>query len=167
MSSSLVFYGQFTASGQGATGLTVTLDITRITRSDGTQTASVTGGSATEVTTPNARGLYLYRLAGADLSLYDYVATFITSGTADLKHVPALWSRFGDSALSEAMTEPTAVPAVTASLKDALEWLFVLARNKVTQTATEQKVRNDADAADIGSAAVSDDGTTFERSKFT
>jgi len=92
MASTLVFYGQFVNAGQGATGLTVTVDVVRITRSDGTQTTVVTGGSATEVTTPIARGVYLYRLANADLTLYDYIATFITSGTVTQKHIPAVYT---------------------------------------------------------------------------
>ena len=73
----LIFHAQFIASKVGATGLTVTVDIDRYTISDGSRTALVTGGSATE----GRRGLYHYRLASADLSLYQYVATFITADT--------------------------------------------------------------------------------------
>ena len=45
-------------------------------------------------------------------------------------------------------------------------WLFALARNKLTQTATTQAVRNDTDAADIATAATSDDGTTATRGEW-
>lgn len=106
--STLVFYGQFTTSGSGATGLTVTADVTRVTRSDGTQAAAATAQQATEVTTPTARGVYLYRLTGADLNTYDYVGTFVTAGTADLKHVPALWSRFSESLVGSQIPDATA-----------------------------------------------------------
>lgn len=65
------------------------------------------------------------------------------------------------------MTELAAAPAVTASVLSALQWVFLLARNKINQTSTTQTVRNDADSATISTSAVSDDGTTFVRNKFT
>jgi hypothetical protein len=60
-----------------------------------------------------------------------------------------------------------AIPAANASIKDCLKWLFALARNKITQTAIVQTLRNDADVGTIASANVSDDGTTFTRSEWT
>lgn len=63
--------------------------------------------------------------------------------------------------------EPSSVPAATASLKDKIGWLMSLARNKLTQTATTQTLRNDADSSDIATATVSDDGTTFTRNEFS
>lgn len=64
------------------------------------------------------------------------------------------------------MTELSAVPGVTASVLSALELVFLATRNKITQTATTTLLRNDADAATIGTSTVSDDGTTFVRGKF-
>lgn len=91
MSISLLFAAQFTAAKVGKQDLTVTVDIVRITRSDGTQTAAASGAAATQITTPNKRGGYFYLLTGADPTLYDYLATFITSdGTVDQKEIPAL-----------------------------------------------------------------------------
>jgi hypothetical protein len=71
-----------------------------------------------------------------------------------------------DAIWAKTMTELSAVPGVTASTLDALRWLFILARNKITQTSTSQIVRNDADSATIGTATVGDDGTTFTRGEF-
>lgn len=71
-----------------------------------------------------------------------------------------------DAVWAKAMAELGAVPGVTASTLDALQWLFLLSRNKVTQTATTQLLRNDADSATIGTSTVSDDGTTFVRGEF-
>lgn len=71
-----------------------------------------------------------------------------------------------DAVWAQAMTELAAVPGVTDTTLNALTWLFELSRNKVTQTATTQLLRNDADAATIGTSTVSDDGTTFIRGKF-
>lgn len=67
---------------------------------------------------------------------------------------------------AQAMTELVAVPSVTDTMLHAMEWLFILSHNKITETATTQLVRNNADAATIGTATVSDDGTTFARTKY-
>lgn len=71
-----------------------------------------------------------------------------------------------DALTVDTYAEPASVPVATSSLKDKLSWLFTLGRNKVTQTSAVQTVRNDGDTADVATAAVSDDGTTFERSKW-
>lgn len=78
----------------------------------------------------------------------------------------ALAANAVDEIWDEAMTEVSAPPAVTASFRDALRWMFALSRNKITQTATTQTLRNDADAGNLGTAAVSDDGTTATRGEW-
>jgi hypothetical protein len=55
------------------------------------------------------------------------------------------------------------IPAATASIKDMIHYTFSRVRNKTTQTATTLTLRNDADSGDLGSATVSDDGTTFTK----
>lgn len=65
------------------------------------------------------------------------------------------------------LTAPSAVPAAAPTLFDAIAWLFTLGRNKITQTATTQTLRNDADSGTIGTSTVSDDGTTATRGKWT
>lgn len=72
-----------------------------------------------------------------------------------------------DVLVTDTFAEPASVPAATSSLKDKLVWLFTLGRNKITQTATTQTLRNDADAANVATAAVSDDTTTFIRGEWT
>ena len=66
----------------------------------------------------------------------------------------------------DTFAEPTAVPAATATLKDKIGWQASLARNKLTQSTTTATLRNDADAASIATAAVTDDGTTFTRAEW-
>ena len=66
-----------------------------------------------------------------------------------------------------ASAEPTAVPAANASLKDKIGWLFMLARNRVTQTASQKKVHADDTTTVRGTSTVSDDGTTFDRGEFS
>lgn len=70
----------FTASGLGATGLTVTVDVYR------GATEIVTAGSATEV----GDGLYTYSLASGSVNAVGaYRAVFKTAGTADQQHIAA------------------------------------------------------------------------------
>lgn len=80
-------------------------------------------------------------------------------------------STVADGALTAAkfgsLTAPTSVPAAAPTLFDAIAWLFTLGRNKITQTATTQLLRNDADSGTIGTSTVSDDATTAIRGKWT
>ena len=100
----IVFVGQFIASKAGKTGLTVTVDVDRYTISDGSRTALITAGSAIE----GRRGLYHYRLASADLSLYQYVATFITAdATVDQQEIAAIGLVVPDALVSSRLA-PTA-----------------------------------------------------------
>lgn len=71
-----------------------------------------------------------------------------------------------DALSTDTYAEPSSVPAATSSLKDKIGWLFTLGRNKVTQTATTQTVRNDADSGNVGTSTVSDDATTFTKGKW-
>lgn len=85
MTQPIVLYAAYDKSGDAVTGLTVTVNVYRITRSTGASSQIVTGGSATEVGT----GVYLYAIAAADLQLYDYVAAFATAGDVTSANV---WS---------------------------------------------------------------------------
>lgn len=71
-----------------------------------------------------------------------------------------------DALTIDTYAEPAAVPIATSSLKDKLGWLFALARNRLTQTANLQTLRNDANNADIATAQVSDDGLTATRDEW-
>ena len=112
----LCFYAQFTASKAGVNSLTVTWDIERITRADGTRSALQTG-AATNITV-GRRGLYGYYQTGCDLDLYDYVATAITADTSvDLKEVPALWTYWiADIADASVASVTGAVGSVTGNV---------------------------------------------------
>jgi hypothetical protein len=63
--------------------------------------------------------------------------------------------------------EPSGVVGATAALKDMINWLKALGRNKITQTSTVSTLRNDGDSASLSTSAVSDDGTTFTRAKWS
>jgi hypothetical protein len=99
--STVLFHAQFTASKAGKTGLTPTIDVHSVKRSDGTIASVVSGGSMTEVT--SGRGCYFYALANADLQTYDYIAVAVTAdATVDQKEIPALWSRFSEAVATNA-----------------------------------------------------------------
>lgn len=68
---------------------------------------------------------------------------------------------------TDTFAEPGSAPAATASMVTMVHWVFSQCRNKIIQDGSTQTLRNDADDADIASAAISDDGTTFIRGKFS
>ena len=83
VSTSVKFLAFFTASKQGKTGLTVTIDIFN---PSGTQI--VTAGSATAL----GGGLYAYTLSTDNSAEGEYAAIFkTTDSTVDAQHIPSLW----------------------------------------------------------------------------
>ena len=67
----------------------------------------------------------------------------------------------------DTFAEASAVPAATSTLMDKLNWLFVLARNKLAQTSTTQTLYADDASTPVGTSAVSDDGTTASRAEWS
>jgi len=63
--------------------------------------------------------------------------------------------------------EPASAVGATASIKDSVNYIKAMHRNKMTQTATTTLLRNDADTGTISTSTVSDDGTTFTKGKHT
>ena len=63
--------------------------------------------------------------------------------------------------------EPASAVGATASIKDSVNYIKAMHRNKMTQTATTTLLRNDADTGTISTSTVSDDGSTFTRGKHT
>lgn len=88
----------------------------------------------------------------------------LTAGTIDAN---ALASDAVAEIWAQAMTETTGAPAVTASVLEAIKWMFALSRNKITQTSSTSTLRNDADAGDLSTSAVSDDATTAIRGEWS
>lgn len=68
---------------------------------------------------------------------------------------------------AKAMSDLAAVPAINASVLDAVNFLFCLSRNAITQTATTSSLKRDDATTNIGTSTVSDDGTTFSRGEWT
>lgn len=106
-----LFYGAFklSATGLGATGLTVTVDVDRILKSDATKTNLITAGAAT---TECRNGVYAYLLAGADFLLYDYLVTFKTVATTVVDKEIQAWRGSAD----DGMVSPVERTAIAASV---------------------------------------------------
>jgi len=71
-----------------------------------------------------------------------------------------------DALATDTYGEPSGVPAATSSLKDKIGFIFAALRNKHQTTATTDVIRNDADSAAIGTASLTEDGTTFTRGEY-
>lgn len=81
---------------------------------------------------------------------------------------PPTAGAIADAVLDEALSEPSATFTwAGATLRTVVSWIGALSRNKVTQTATTQALRNDADAGNVSTSTVSDDGTTFTRGEWS
>jgi hypothetical protein len=90
-------------------------------------------------------------------------AAAIATGAID---ADALASDAVDEIWAKALSDISAVPGITTSALTALNWLFVLSRNKLTQTATTTTVFRDDGSTSLSTSTVSDDATTFTRGEF-
>lgn len=103
-------------------------------------------------------------LSGTTISTTQAVASVAALGATAKSDVNA---EVVDALATDTYAEPSGVPSSTASLKDKIGWIQSVSRNKITQTATTQTLRNDGDSGTISTSTVSDDGTTFTRNKFS
>ena len=88
--------------------------------------------------------------------------TEIQNGLSTLT-APQVNAEVVDALSVDTYAELTAPPAATSSLKDKITWLFMYARNKVTQTASQRKLYRDDGTTVAGTSGTSDDGTTFTK----
>ena len=72
-----------------------------------------------------------------------------------------------DVLFTDTHAELASVPAANAPLADKINWLFMMARNKLTQTATTAIVKADDGSTTVGTSTVSDDATTATRGEFS
>lgn len=126
--------------------------------------------TTTNLTTNNDKTGYTLSAAGIQ-AIYDFAASLLTTASSIGKllkdFLSASTAQTGDAygLLNGAQTEPAAVPASNASPVVKIGYVFAKMRNKRLTTATTDKLRNDGDSADIASATISDDGTTFTKTK--
>jgi hypothetical protein len=70
-----------------------------------------------------------------------------------------------DALSVDTYAELSSPPAATSSLKDKITWMFMMLRNKVTQTSTQRKLHADDNVTVVGTESVTDDGTTYTKEK--
>lgn len=152
----LTFYGMFTESKVGKTGLTVTVDVY-----EGTTAAPiVSNGNATEL----AGGLYYYTLSsGSNDANGMYIAVFKTATTTvDLRHVPAAYMipTWTDE-VSAVKQKTDNLPASPAAVGSAM----TLADDAITADKFDESTAFPLKSADTGATAVARtgaDGDTLE-----
>jgi hypothetical protein len=116
-------------------------------------------------TTANITGNVTGNLSGSVGSVTGNVTGSVGSLAAQAK--ADVNAEVVDALAMDTYAEPSSVPAATSSLKDKLGWLFMLGRNKRTQTATNELVRNDNDSATVGASVKSDSAGTFTRGEYS
>lgn len=91
------------------------------------------------------------------------VEAAITAATSPLATPAQVNAQVVDALSVDTYAELTAPPAATSSLKDKITWLFMYARNKVTQTATQRKLYRDDGTTVAGTSATDDTAGTFTK----
>ena len=115
---------------------------------------------ATTTTNTDMRGTDSALLAASAPTNFSDLSISVTTGLVDITQTAA------DKIWATSVTEPTSVFTWSGDFGDIMNWMGALNRNKITQTATVQTVRDDTDTSTIATAAVSDDSTTFTRAEF-
>lgn len=141
-----------TTSGDGfratvTSGIEFNADIT------GTFTGNITGNLSGSIGSVGGGGITATSIA-TDAITSSQLATSAANEVRD-----AVWAQ----GMVELSGGP---PAPTGSTLAALEWMFALARNKITQSATTQTLFKDDTITVLGTAAVSDSGTVFSRQEW-
>ena len=127
----------------GATGLDSEVS------KDGAAFADCTN-EATEI---GSTGIYYLDLTSTEMNADTVAVQVKTTSTGAVPPVLVMYP--------VSIIEPTGPPTWPMDIEELLGWLGALSRNKRTQTATTQTLRNDADSGTISTSTVSDDGTTY------
>jgi hypothetical protein len=106
---------------------------------------------------PSAEGQVRYKFVDGTYTGY------VVLRTVNLVTVAQVNAQVLDVLSVDTFAELSAPPAATSSLKDKITWLFMYARNKVTQTALERKLYRDDTTTVAGTSGTSDNGTTFTK----
>lgn len=106
-------------------------------------------GAGVITTTACAAGFFTNALFGANA---------ISAAILDPDVATELWAR--------TVSDLSAVPAANAAVIDAVSFMYMKARNRTTQTSTENKVYKDDASTVMATSTVSDDGTTATRGEF-
>jgi hypothetical protein len=134
----------------GATGLDSEIS------KDGGTIADCTN-EATEIATTS--GIYYLDLTSTEMNADTVAIKIKSTNTNNMDQVIVLYPH--------SLVEPAGVPTWPSNILTHLAWVLGLHRNKMTQTSTTTKLRNDADNADIASSTVSDVAGTYTKGEWT
>jgi hypothetical protein len=153
--------GLFIAGTNAATTVTTSLTTTftgNLTGSVGSVTGAVGSVSGAVGSVSGAVGSVTGNVGG---NVTGSVGSLATQAKADVN------AEVVDALATDTYAEPSSVPAATASIAAKIGYMMALARNKITQTATTETLRNDADSGNIATATVSDSAGTFTRGEWS
>ena len=129
-----------------------------------------------EVDATNHKGVYEIQLADARYAVSSAKSLLVSvSGATNAAETDVViplrdldpYTSADAAVWAAVLSELSAVPGVTGTVKDALNWVFTLARNKRTQTATTETVLKDDGSTTLATSTKSDDGTTFTRGEYS
>lgn len=147
-------------------GSATTSAISLVTATVGTW---VSGGFV-EVDSTHMPGIYEIGLPNAVVASGVGMATVYLMGATNMQDtVLFIDIPTGDAYAALVTTtyaEPAAVPAATDTLLNKLNWVSLLHRNLITNSTTNQQAFADNNSTVVGTAAVSDTGSTASRGKF-
>lgn len=106
---------------------------------------------------------YLDTEIAAILAAVDTEVAAIKAKTDNLPASPAATADIETALASTARAELAAVPAANASIVSKIAFLSMLARNKVTQSATTLTLYADDGTTAVGTSTISDNGTLYTR----
>lgn len=130
--------------------------------------ADVTKWNGTAVATPATAGYPAVTLkSGTGTGEISLSSGAVTAGSLATQAKTDVKDQVVAALSADTYAEPGSVPSATATLAAKLGWLYTLARNRRTTTSSTESLRNDGDSANIATATVADDGTTFSRAKWS
>lgn len=173
-------YDATTAAGTDPSKTGDAANITAKISKDGGASASTNDVNPTELDSTNHKGIYLFDLTQAETNA-DMIIITADSSTSNIIIDPVVVytldaltsadinSEVVDAIAVDTRAEPTVVPAANASMAEKIDFLFLLARNKIAEnSATEtQTVYQDDGSTVFAEATVQTSGTTTTRGEMT
>lgn len=171
-----------TTSGAGLPGLTAgSVGLTAYWLRDGNPAATTvslttsvvgtfTSGGFKEVDATHMRGIYELGLPDAMMTAGVSKVTLYLQGGTSMSDTPVIIDLASGDAYAAISTttysQPGSALGTSSTLVQQINWLALLARNKLTTTNTVQTVYASDGSTAVGAATVTDDGTTVTRGNF-
>lgn len=173
-------YDATTAAGTDPSKTGDAANITARISKDGAASAATNDVNPTELDSTNHKGIYLFDLTQAETNA-DMVIITAKSSTANIIIDPIMIytldaltsadinSEVVDAIATDARSEPTSVPVANASMAEKIDFLFLLARNKIAENSAleKQTVYQDDGSTVFAEATVITSGTTTTRGEMT